>query len=35
MGSVLYGVNEVVITQAIDFVIDEPNLMPNGYYFVS
>ncbi|CAF4142849.1 unnamed protein product, partial [Rotaria magnacalcarata] len=35
MGSVLYGVNEVVIIQAIDFVIDEPNLMPNGYYFVS
>jgi hypothetical protein len=35
IGSSLYDINEVSITQAIDFVIDEPNLMPNGYYFVS
>ncbi|CAF0875904.1 unnamed protein product [Adineta steineri] len=35
MGSALYDINEVAITQAIDFVIDEPGLMPNGYYFGS
>jgi hypothetical protein len=35
IGSSLYDINEVAITQAIDFVIDEPDLMPNGYSFVS
>ncbi|CAF4096183.1 unnamed protein product [Rotaria sp. Silwood2] len=35
IGSTLYDINEVSISQAIDFVIDEPSLMPNGYYFVS
>ncbi|CAF0806472.1 unnamed protein product [Adineta steineri] len=35
MGSALYDINEVAITQAIDFVIDEPGLMPNGYSFGS
>ncbi|CAF3365085.1 unnamed protein product [Rotaria sp. Silwood1] len=35
LGSTLYDINEVSISQAIDFVIDEPSLMPNGYYFVS
>lgn len=35
MGSIHYGVHEVSISQAIDIVIDEPSLMPSGYYFVS
>lgn len=35
IGSSLYDITEVSITQAIDFVIDEPLLMPNGYSFVS
>ncbi|CAF0923721.1 unnamed protein product [Adineta ricciae] len=35
MGSSLYDINEVSIERAFDFVIDEPGLMPNGYYFVS
>jgi hypothetical protein len=35
IGSSLYDINEVAISQAIDFVIDEPDLMPNGYSFVS
>ena len=35
IGSALYDIDEVAITQAIDFVIDEPDLMPNGYSFVS
>ncbi|CAF0809790.1 unnamed protein product [Rotaria sordida] len=34
-GSVLYDIDEVSISQAIDFIIDEPDLMPNGFYFVS
>ncbi|CAF3913492.1 unnamed protein product, partial [Rotaria sp. Silwood1] len=29
LGSTLYDINEVSISQAIDFVIDEPSLMPN------
>ena len=35
IGSTLYNTDEVGITKAIDFVIVEPNLTPNGYYFVS
>ena len=35
IGSSLYDINEVSISQAIDFVIDEPSLMPSGYSFVS
>ncbi|UJR28269.1 hypothetical protein I4U23_009519 [Adineta vaga] len=35
LGSSLYDIKEVSIIQAIDFVIDEPSLTPNGYYFVS
>lgn len=35
IGSLLYDINEVSISQAVDFVIDEPNLMPSGYSFVS
>ncbi len=31
----MYDIDEVAITKAIDFVIDEPDLMPNGYSFVS
>lgn len=35
IGSLLYDINEVSISQAVDFVIDEPNLMPNGFSFIS
>ena len=35
IGSSLYDATEVAITRAFDYVIIEPNLMPNSYSFVT